>query len=78
MTSPTKERPQKVALLETTIQVDRCKTAVRRRALDELLTGYDWWLATSITLLEFKATIIQECVTIHNQLATPWPIHPSP
>lgn len=58
---------QPVALLDTTVQVDRCKTGVRRRRLDELLSGF-FTVTTSIALLEFKATIVQECITIHNSL----------
>ena len=40
----------------------------RRAFLDEVLRGYDFTVTTDICLLEFKATIIQECITIHGKL----------
>jgi hypothetical protein len=36
--------------------------------LESLLAGYEWRFSTGISLVEFKATVIQECITIHNQL----------
>jgi hypothetical protein len=57
-----------VALLDTTLQVDRNKSKVRRDQIDEVLGGFDFTVATSICLLEFKATLIQECITIHDKL----------
>ena len=66
-TSPP-QRPSRVALLDTTIQVDRRKSGVRARRIDALLKAFDRKVTTSIALLEFKATIIQECILIHNQL----------
>lgn len=57
-----------VALVDTSVQVDRVKTAARRDRIDELLSGYDLRVTTTIALLEFKATVIQECITIHNAL----------
>lgn len=59
--------PQQIALLDTTVQVDRLKSGVRRRRVDELLGGF-FCVTTSIALLEFKAVLIQECITIHNAL----------
>jgi hypothetical protein len=56
------------ALLDTTVQLDRLKTGARRRHLDALLQTFDWKLAASMSLVEFKATLLQECITIHNQL----------
>lgn len=58
----------RVALLDTTVQVDRQKTDGRKRRMETMLQGYDFAVTTSICLLEFKATVIQECITIHNQL----------
>jgi len=56
------------ALLDTTVQVDRVKTGARKAHLDRLLATFDWKLAASMSVVEFKATIIQECINIHNQL----------
>lgn len=56
------------ALLDTTVQLDRRKTEARKQKLESLLATFDWKFATGISLVEFKATIIQECITIHNQL----------
>ena len=60
--------PPTVALLDTTVQVDRKKFAARRDRIEEILKEYDWKVTTSICLLEFKATLIQECMTIHAKL----------
>ena len=60
--------PRRVALLDNTIQVDRKKSETRRRRIEEMLSEYDLRVATSICLLEFKATLIQECITIHDKL----------
>ena len=56
------------ALLDTTVQLDRRKTEARKQKLESLLVGFDWKFSTGISLVEFKATVIQECLTIHNQL----------
>lgn len=60
--------PQTVALLDNTVQIDRRKSPTRRDRIEELLADFDWTVATSICLLEFKATLIQECITIHDRL----------
>ena len=57
-----------VLLLDTSVQVDRIKTGERKRHLDDLISKFDLTVATSISLLEFKAVVIQECITIHNAL----------
>lgn len=62
------QTPRRIALLDTTIQLDRIKMPRRRERLDALLAEFDWKVTTSAVLLEFKATIVQECITIHNQL----------
>lgn len=62
--SPKRDR----ALLDTTVQLDRRKTQSRMQKLESLLAGYEWRFSTGISLVEFKATLIQECITIHNQL----------
>ena len=64
-------------LLDTTVQLDRCKTQSRRQKLDALLCGFEWRFSTGLSLVEFKATIIQECITIHNQLRRPAARSPS-
>ena len=56
------------ALLDTTVQLDRRKTESRKQKLESLLAGFGWKFSTGISLVEFKATVIQECLTIHNQL----------
>ncbi|HTU93567.1 MAG TPA: hypothetical protein VMF69_26035 [Gemmataceae bacterium] len=56
------------ALLDTTVQLDRRKTETRKQELEALLARFDWKFSTGISLVEFKATVIQECLTIHNQL----------
>ena len=58
----------RVALLDNAIQVDRVKSATRRDEIEGILSEYDWKVTTSICLLEFKATVIQECITIHGKL----------
>jgi hypothetical protein len=60
--------PEFRALLDTTVQLDRLKTASRKEFLEKILANFRWKFAASISLVEFKATIIQECITIHNQL----------
>lgn len=59
---------KRVALLDTTVQVDRVKMGSRARHIETLLSSFPVNVATSICLLEFKATIIQECITIHDNL----------
>src|SRR5262249_61657508 len=61
-------RKPRCALLDTTIQLDRRKSEPRKQKLESLLAGFDWKFSTGLSLVEFKATIIQECITIHNQL----------
>jgi hypothetical protein len=56
------------ALLDTTVQLDRRKTEARKQKLESLLQEFGWKFSTGISLVEFKATVIQECITIHNQL----------
>ena len=64
----TQDVTAKRAFLDTTVQLDRVKFAARKEQLDEMLRTYQLRFATSLSLVEFKATIIQECITIHNQL----------
>lgn len=55
-------------LLDSSVQIDRIKAGERKRYLDDVLSKFDFRIATSISLLEFKAVVIQECITIHNAL----------
>lgn len=57
-----------VALLDTSVQVDRVKMNSRRQEIALILDRFDFVVTTGIALLEFKATVIQECVTIYNAL----------
>ncbi len=59
---------QRVALLDTAIQIDRRKMGGRANFLEQILAEYDWTLATGLSLVEFKAVLIQQLITIHNQL----------
>jgi hypothetical protein len=56
------------ALLDTTVQLDRVKMASRNATLNSILAPYRFRFTTSFALVEFKATLIQECITIHNEL----------
>jgi hypothetical protein len=56
------------ALLDTTVQLDRKKYGSRKEKLEIMLSTYELTFATSLSLVEFKATIIEQCITIHNQL----------
>ncbi len=55
------------ALLESTIVLDWLKMEARREVIEALLKGYGWRYTTSITLLEFKATIIEACIFLHTK-----------
>ncbi len=68
MSKDDSEFPESIALLDNTIQVDRTKMGNRAARIDELLSDFPFKVATSICLLEFKATLIQECITIHDNL----------
>jgi hypothetical protein len=57
-----------VALLDTSVQIDRKKMGGRTAHLQQILAEFPVAVTTSICLLEFKATLIQECITIHDNL----------
>lgn len=63
------ESKHSVALLDTSVQIDRKKSAHRAGVLNRALEQFDWTVATSISVLEFKATVIRQCITIHAELA---------
>jgi hypothetical protein len=67
---PKEERRDRAgrALVDTTVQLDRKKSGSRKGKLEDLLANYDFRFATSLSQVEFKATIIEQCITIHNQL----------
>lgn len=54
-------------LLDTSIQIDRCKTANRKSTTEQIVAQFDRSISTAISLLEFKATILREMILIHNQ-----------
>jgi hypothetical protein len=55
-------------VLDTSVQIDRQKSGPRGKVIEGLLAEFGWHFTTSIALLEFKAVLIQECITIHNRL----------
>jgi len=61
-------KPPRIALVDNTLQVDRKKGKEREQHIERLLDEFDWTVTTSICLLEFKATLLQEFITIHNKL----------
>lgn len=68
MTAEEPSTQRNVALIDTSVQVDRKKTGRRAGYVEGILSGFPITLTTSIGLLEFKATLIQECITIHDNL----------
>ncbi len=64
----TTETNRRVALLDTTLQIDRKKMGARGEYIESVLREYDWTIATGLSLVEFKAVLIQQLITIHNQL----------
>jgi len=59
------------AVLDTSVQVDRVKSGQRNDWLTTILTTFEWRFTTSIALLEFKATVLQEMIFIHDNLRRP-------
>ena len=57
-----------VALLDTSVQIDRKKMASRSAHIEQMLSQFPVTVTTSVCLLEFKATLIRECITIHDNL----------
>lgn len=55
-------------VLDTSIQVDRCKGHFRAHPVEQAIEQFDFSLATAIGLLEFKAVLIGECLAIHARL----------
>ena len=68
MSSSQHQTGTRVALLDTSVQIDRKKMASRAEHIEQILAGFPLSVSTSICLLEFKATLIQECITIHDNL----------
>lgn len=58
----------KVGLLDTSIQIDKVKMPTRKKQIDELMSDFDMTITTGFSLVEFKAVVIQQLITIHNQL----------
>ncbi len=57
------------ALLDTTIQVDREKFPMRKAEIERHEAEFDSVFSTSIVLLEFKATLIEQMITVFNRLS---------
>jgi hypothetical protein len=55
--------------LDTSIQLDRLKMEIRRTTIEERISKYKLKFTSSFVLLEFKATILQEMITIHGELS---------
>ena len=55
-------------LLDTSVQIDRRKMRSRSDRIDEALGKFGRSIATTVGLLEFKATFIRQLVIIHDQL----------
>lgn len=59
----------RAVVLDTSVQVDRCKMPLRAEAVRQCLEGFDHTIVTGIGLLEFKAVYLQTLVYIHGELA---------
>lgn len=68
MSSSQRQSDTPVALLDTTVQDDRIKMPNRAERIEQILSEFPVTVTTSICLLEFKATLIRECITIHDNL----------
>lgn len=64
----TPARTGSAAVLDTSVAIDFYKSKPTRQAVSSILDEYSVILGTSIGLLEFKATLIQEMITIHGEL----------
>lgn len=60
--------PLRVALLDTSVLIDHFKSRSRRRRIESAKTDFEWTLTTDIALLEFKAVLVQQMITIHGAL----------
>ena len=58
----------RLAVIDTTVQIDRRKSKHRMDQIESLLTQFDQTIATGLSLVEFKAVLIQQLITIYNQL----------
>ncbi len=63
------ELGNKRVLLDTSIQIDRVKSGHREAVINDRIGPYQFRFATSFGQLEFKATVIQEMITIHGALS---------
>ncbi len=66
---PASELGEKRVLLDTSIQIDRVKSGHREAVIKDRISPYQFRFATSFGQLEFKATVIQEMITIHGALS---------
>ena len=60
---------KKRVVLDTSIQIDRVKSKHREAVIQARIEPYQFRFATSFGQLEFKATVIQEMITIHGALS---------
>jgi hypothetical protein len=58
----------KSVLVDTSIQIDRLKAKHRKDRIESALSEFEFTLSTGISVLEFKATVIAECILIHDTL----------
>ncbi len=65
------DRNHRRAVLDTSVQVDRVKSGQRSEWLATILNTFGWRFTTGIALLEFKATLLQEMIFIHDSLRRP-------
>ncbi len=56
-------------ILDTSVGIDFYKMPSRQAAISAKLSEFEHSISGSIGLLEFKAVLIQELITIHNRLA---------
>ena len=61
------DRSSARAVLDTTAVIDHFKTPARKRRIADELSRYGLKFSTSIGVLEFKATLLQQMMTIHGE-----------
>ena len=62
------ENEKRVLLVDTSVLIDCFKFKEREEYFKSVAAGFTWTFTTDIALLEFKAVLIQEMVTIHSEL----------
>ena len=59
---------QDALLVDTSVMIDVFKSGHRREFIDSLRAQFDWSFSTDIALLEFKAVLLQQMITIHAKM----------